>query len=71
MLSPTQTIMEEATLHMQKAAMRQGKKFGAVRLKRIVDRLNGIDRDFKAGLTGDREALDTFIAETLTRGRQN
>lgn len=54
-----------------KAAVRQGKKFGAVRLKRIVDRLNGIDRDFKAGLTGDREALDTFIAETLTRGRQN
>ncbi len=52
-----------------KVAAKQGKKFGAVRLKKITDRLNGIDRDFKSGRIGDREALDAFIAETLCQGR--
>ena len=50
-------------------AARQGKQFGARRLKAIVDRLNEIDRDFKSGRADDRSALDAFIAETLLKGR--
>lgn len=50
-------------------AVRQGKQFGARRLKAIVDRLNEIDRDFKSGRADDRSALDAFIAETLLQSR--
>lgn len=50
-------------------AARQAGKFSPKRLKSITDNLNYYDRAFKAGKIGDREALDTFIAETLVEGR--
>lgn len=50
-------------------AARQAKQFTPKRLKSIVDNLNYYDRAFKTGAIGDREALDTFIAQTLVEGR--
>lgn len=50
-------------------AARQAKRFSPKRLKSIVDNLNRYDRAFKSGEIGDREALDTFIAQTLVEGR--
>lgn len=50
-------------------ATRQAKRFTPMRLKNIVDNLNRYDYAVKVGAIGDREALDTFIAQTLVAGK--
>lgn len=46
-------------------AIRQSKSYTPKRLKKIVDKLSGIDADFKSGAISDKVALDAFIAEML------
>lgn len=51
-----------------KIALRQASRFSPKRLKSIFDKLCLFDKDIKAGYISDRNALLTFVCETLTVG---
>lgn len=51
-----------------KIALRQASRFSPKRLKNIFDKLCLFDKDIKAGYISDRNALLTFVCETLTVG---
>lgn len=51
-----------------KIALRQASRFSPKRLKNIFDKLCALDKDIKSGFITDRNALLTFVCETLTVG---
>ena len=51
-----------------KMAVRQAARFTPRRLKAIFDRLNEIDAAVKSGLCVDKNALVTFVCETVAVG---